>query len=401
MRINSVYETDASEEVAKPYTFVGCRGFSKIMSVKTMRYHKGNLDVQVLFDGRWVPFWLWLEDVDFDPPTGKIGFDLQRGWWKSTEKTFKLLELPAELRNAVYKHSLGSEIFPSHESSTDPETGTETIQVVLGRGWTEKLADGNTRDPREAGVDAPNLALTQVNKQIRGEALHYAWELMPKVFTSSSKLHEIGREMDQDLPFQSTGHIVLDFLTVDYINFFEVPLPGLHPHQILSTQPLGSCLDKDLLPNLKHLEIRFQSTKLGPATDPWGRTEDGYIRFESSFHTACHKVLIDWIMVFAVGYIKHIPRVELKGYVKTSLKQKWEAILADERKGIVHDLTTEKAVVQALTINNVPPACYCTKPCHFDGMQNIEARQGRDWEHVFPQKHRIAMMNHYSFDFND
>ncbi|KAF2816220.1 uncharacterized protein BDZ99DRAFT_131422 [Mytilinidion resinicola] len=177
---------------------------------------------------------------------------------------------------------------------------------------------------------------------------------MPKVFTSSLGLYEIGLEMDQDLPFKSAGHVVLVFLTVDYINFFEVPLPGLA--QKPSLQPLASCLGKDLLPGLQHLEIRFQNTKLGPAIDPWGHHDNGTMKLGSDFRTSCHKVLIDWIILFAIDHIKHIPRVELKGYIKTSLKQKWEAILADERKGIVHDLTAEKAAAQALTIHDVPPS---------------------------------------------
>jgi hypothetical protein len=44
--------------------------------------------------------------------------------------------------------------------------------------------------------------------------------------------------------------------------------------------------------------------------------------------TPCSKVVVDWILNLAFPFVKQIPRVRLTGYVKTSVKAKWDAILA-------------------------------------------------------------------------
>lgn len=119
----------------------------------------------------------------------------------------------------------------------------------------------------------------------------------------------------------------------DYILYFQVRVAPFRDTRYLQEPAPATALKT--LPNLNHLTLTFEST----VTDfysPWITVAGGFEgQIESHPNIVvprlpCQKVLVDWIMCFAAEHVQHIPTVRLSGYVKSSTKQKWEAVLNDK-----------------------------------------------------------------------
>jgi hypothetical protein len=79
---------DQADTVAtdvSPYTFVGCHGWSKVLSVKahhSCRIRRTDLrSIYVLHDRECILFSSWLGELGFEPLSGKVGLDKERSWW--------------------------------------------------------------------------------------------------------------------------------------------------------------------------------------------------------------------------------------------------------------------------------------------------------------------------------
>jgi hypothetical protein len=86
-------------------------------------------------------------------------YEEQQLWWDQNGKHFKLLDLPRELREAVYLQIIGPVILPDEYR----------LRVVLGQG----LSYGNSKRPGrncDPDIESPNMAIMRINKQIREEA---------------------------------------------------------------------------------------------------------------------------------------------------------------------------------------------------------------------------------------
>lgn len=96
--------------------------------------------------------------------------DEQRMWWDNNGKTFRLLDLPPELRETVYLHTIGCIIAP--DLRTDRSTGKIKVYLGLGLSTEPKTRAGRYRDP---DIQRPNVSILQLNKQIRQEAMEVAY----------------------------------------------------------------------------------------------------------------------------------------------------------------------------------------------------------------------------------
>jgi hypothetical protein len=76
--------------------------------------------------------------------------------------------------------------------------------------------------------------------------------------------------------------------------------------------------------------------------DPWNAR--GTVRSQSE--VACQKDVVDWILTLALPYLRGIPSITLSGHIKNSTRAKWERMFANERKGVVPDMSAERQSVR-------------------------------------------------------
>lgn len=116
----------------------------------------------------------------------KIRLRSQQLWWKKTNMTFRLMDLPKELQLNIYQHVLGGEFYLACEEGS-PD------RVMLGHPQNWDHYRPNTtkfqyhRKPEHGiwvgcGLTAPNFAILRVSKQVKEEALEAAWVGTPKIF---------------------------------------------------------------------------------------------------------------------------------------------------------------------------------------------------------------------------
>ncbi|KAM0717712.1 hypothetical protein Q7P37_007564 [Cladosporium fusiforme] len=114
------------------YTFQ-CGDISKDMLV---RVHQGT--VQINFCGRWRSISCFLDELEpatsMAPFDSKKAYDTQFEWYRSNGKSFNILHLPGELRNAIYEQVLGPVAIPHpkhkcRRGRTAPSTQTAIMRL--------------------------------------------------------------------------------------------------------------------------------------------------------------------------------------------------------------------------------------------------------------------------------
>ncbi|KAH8700062.1 hypothetical protein GQ44DRAFT_632510, partial [Phaeosphaeriaceae sp. PMI808] len=235
-------------------------------------------------------------------------------WWQGTGKVFKLLDLPLELREAIYLQCMGSIVLPDLIDS----------RVVLGRGWSfrNKARTGRNRDP---DIERPNMTIMRLCLLSMPAASYFAL---------------VGITTSTTVPFSRT-QLQFDFtVSIDLIK-------------------------RAGFKSLKRLDFHFISPKHPDAVCPWALANDTHKDGEHS----CQKAWIDWFFTFgwkkikALGTTNHPVRFTLSGCVKNSSQTYWEKSLNDTNnnhtptmKWIGHNL------LKAKTNSNSLP-CHCSTPC--------------------------------------
>lgn len=77
--------------------------------------------------------------------------------------------------------------------------------------------------------------------------------------------------------------------------------------------------------------------------------------------------MIDWTLHFAYPYIKHIPHVRLKGFVKTNQKKYWERVLRTH----THPWREVTRCISTIP-SHVVPMCTCPLPCTQEQRNKLE-----------------------------
>lgn len=206
----------------------------------------------VRINGDWKPMGAWLlEYVDrsYLSPNSSCEVNLaliwQQRWWNRNEKTFRLMELPAEIRANIFQHVLGSEIYPvsneiwpTSDSSVclAPNSRQFDSMYGLSRRPEARMSSpytgftGNTfdrMDPRHVagplafGPTLPNYSILFVSKQVFSEAAKAVWEGTRKYFLEPSVFSN-ALEARPPTSYNWISRIELDFDIQQWFGFFAI-----------------------------------------------------------------------------------------------------------------------------------------------------------------------------------
>jgi hypothetical protein len=295
--------------------------------------------VQVRETRRWTPIKEWLvkladSSILWKRNTSSITYFVN----KRSGRTFRLMDLPTELRLMVLERALvaGTEVYPLsmvHQrkwGSDIPMQERQASHLTLGLGYDSKLSNQSRLGytiPQNGGnsfevpytVPAPELALLYVSKQVKDETLKAGWEGLKRCFIDHEVFAAVAdSKIGVATRFNILGRIQLSFTMKSWFKFF-----GLEVDPIFFQDPsnsIGRYLGS--LEKTCRLELRFRDPDDGYLGHPWGKSHE---------RTACQTVMIDWIMTFAFEHINHIVPINLVGYVKKPQKDMWLNRLARQR----------------------------------------------------------------------
>jgi len=289
-------------------------------------------DLEVGIPGHWMSFENWLSEK---LSSLERSLSEQQKHRSTDSDTFRLLDLPYEIRALIYEHITGSYIWPRLAD------GGQGLEIFGQSIWQQSKGYQYMCNP--GGHRPPNLSNIQyVSKQVRTEFRKIAVTSTTPHFLHYSTLVDV-------VPFLHGNwlrRISLGFPNYFYFHFlgFNVPHPRI---QDLSQTPIQILRQ---IPTLTHLDLHFQVSR--PARkqhgniihytshDPWNLSAHN-----TKNEICCQKVLLDWFFTIALETLRGIRFVSMSGHVKHITRAKWEAIFDDERKGIVHDISAAKQVI--------------------------------------------------------
>lgn len=341
----------ASTDNIKFYTFItkGEKGKDIVRTVPIsvipdIGLTKPNIDcLLVRTAGKWVPLESWIRELlrPYEQLTGSRGYQAQRRWWSMNGKAFPIMDLPPELRLCIFVHVIGPDIFP-YCNSVPVEEHSRIVhfqnQVVFGRGYHHGQPPCGSPPEKHDMISPPNVNILMISRQVRKEALQAGWEGTRKCFAQASFFCDVANAIET-VPFNILNRIQLSMKNPDYFEFFGYLIEEdgrVRPHDA------KACDGFKKLPNLTTLELRFR--------DPWnGRQEDQWAQWaylkQWTRDFSCSKVTTDWILTLAKQHVQHIHHIIITGYIKHSVREKWERIFADERRGAHYD---ESEDIQAI-----------------------------------------------------
>jgi hypothetical protein len=324
-----------------------------------------------IYDARemqWVALSKWLRNFvgNFTEKSSLVRYtpySVQSAWWECTGKTFAFLALPSELRNKVYMHVFGKELYPM---STVPLTqmgvpaARQNALLTMGAGYSRELllklenalyiSDILTPEARTP-VHRPNIALLQVSKQVSQEASHYAWMQTRKCFLGWKLLIAcLDAQPGPATKFiycpQSPdiyGHLSKVELNLNNNQFFEFfgVGGGTGSIRFYSARSYGHILQT--IPGLRELYLHFRSPDDGWDGSPWGPWKLRLTRYGGEKYICCQRTTVDWICTFAQPFVANqLFSVSLTGAIKKDTKDKWEAIYKGDQ---AHDQDAALAAI--------------------------------------------------------
>ncbi|KAH7082927.1 hypothetical protein BKA63DRAFT_404434 [Paraphoma chrysanthemicola] len=231
-------------------------------------------------------------------------YEEQQLWWAGTGKSFRLFDLPPELRIQAYLQIIGPVILPDLHYN----------RIILGRGFEmgKEYDECQRRDP---DIDPPNLTILCL-------------EMSAACYLASADIQpKLG-----------------DPLQIKQGEFRLVMLRGFKA--------------------LQRLDLRFISPKHPDALCPWALV----VGQRSKGAHSCQKKWIEWFLAMAYERLKSLEsasrpiRFTVSGCVKASTRTKWEYVLngkvADHRADVMRIVAK---IAQAAQDGPIP--CECSLPC--------------------------------------
>lgn len=185
--------------------------------------------MEVRVAGDWVDLKSWLNGLP--PPSssrfdarrlGDQGYQRQFRWWSMNGKSFRLMDLPRELRNLLFVHFIGSTILPDEEW-----VDNEKRIATFGRGTTTPRNYHHylSKDEGPPPIRAPITQILCLNRQSRAEALEVGWNYTTKRFDHKWTLGSFV-ELASTLGSDALRHIALHLTHGGYMRFFAIDVPG-------------------------------------------------------------------------------------------------------------------------------------------------------------------------------
>ena len=379
---------------------------------------KGRL--AVMDCGRARDFEAWIHEnlpAPTDAPLGDVGLRLQRQWWMQNGQHFSIIHerMPVEMRLHILEYAFG-EIHPNHDSFFG-------YGSILGpqNGYVMYDYDPN---PTMAHADPPTPGVLLINKQINNELdglVKRAKKCFQHLDVRLAVRHPstAGVKHDAFDIAQTLVVVEVEHSNTDFMHMFGVTVATWMNWEEKQPVPGGTAYIFPQLPCLKHLILRFQSPMYASFDDPsgkiWGRDLGVYmrrnlgqvdVRGHHDYTTSCQKTIVDWTLVFAKEVLVQLPKVKITlcGFIKTSTKNKWDTILAEERRGVPYDESPEKQMIMAWDPNDLPPPCYCTTPCEYYRAA-VFHREYKPHQPKYMQdmerREKEEAIEKYKFDFDD
>lgn len=271
------------------YVFKQWSGVSHAMKVR----HAVDGKPVVWHLSRWKPVKAYLEYVYLESNQEEVGFNLQPAnrrllqrdhqvrWWKANGKHFPLMELPAEIREIIYTHTLPDKVVP----------------------WPKSRVRGVNPFKQAQLAASNNFSLLLVSKQVYHEAKDTLFSYTPFLAEHSTILWRVTRSITLQSQLRQL-EIACTFK--EYISLFSPQEEGY-----------GSFL-KTASPSaegLKHMELnRLTLTLVQPS--PYNK---------SGKFNECPKLVVDWLTKIAWPFVRG-HAVELRGdYIKTAQKVEFES----------------------------------------------------------------------------
>ncbi|CAI6313040.1 unnamed protein product [Periconia digitata] len=303
------------------------------------------------------------------------GLKAQGKWWAKNRKHFPVMTLPAEIRSIVWRHALGSNISPF---KTSDRHGNSQLSIMDT--WKDDIESFDDFQ-RKLARGSINHNLLLVSKAVNKEAF-LAARMATKHFTDCHVLGDLIRNLaPQQMNWLGKIHLDMD-LTV-FFDFFGVTVEPFLQFTTVHDGISGSAVLKRL-PALRVLELNVQSPWVVFSRDrrrepsrfaernPWRkfRSESG-MTYDEVDVEPCFKVVVDWMLLAAFPFIQQIPKIVLLGAVKTCLREKWRAILAQAKRekhldeadrSFSYEMEVQRLMLNPPSILNVPE-CHCPASC--------------------------------------
>ncbi|KAF2830297.1 hypothetical protein CC86DRAFT_367095 [Ophiobolus disseminans] len=309
-------------------------------------------------------------------------YEEQRLWWHAIGKSFRLMDLPAELRESVYLQIIGPIVVPD----------TYKHRVILGRGQMIgiKKRSGRNRDP---DIDPPNMTIMRVSKRVQSEATIVANRDTFKrlgLRLSGMQAESMARVQPKvalgplvtamsALPASSAflRNIQLEMPAIGYFAFIDIhPAPGA-PLARISSSPFRIDTLRTFR-GLQRVDFRFIGPKHPDALCPWALLSGIKERGEHS----CQRVWIDWFFTLAWHRLRALVasrnvRYTLSGCVKPTRKQYWERTLNSNRDDVKVTINEALRLLTEQKTDDAPAPCTCIEPC---SRAEAKAVFSREWD---------------------
>lgn len=348
---------------------------------------EGSIDGMEAMDAEdtksWMSLRAWMkkhlechDECDWTQRGGaQLQLEKQVTWWNNNGKHFRLLDLPPELRKLIYVEILGGGIILPQVQGN---------RVTLGRGFTVGTKDrpGSKLDP---DIEHPNIQILRTSRQIYEEATDAVWEGAIQRFNWTSDFSEFNIHH-----IQHFGHpkvltrVQFELPASLYFELIGISTQSDWPFQ--SSRLGDEAVAIEALKNLqtvRSVDFRFISPYHENAIDPW--IEDS-VQLTSVGHS-CQKTWIHWFFTLGFeqlrdwtykGYDKENKitimktKITMSGCIKTSTREEWEAIFANEgtldrsgrRMSYAGNMEIAKTYILETNKDSLPIQCCCSIPCY-------------------------------------